>query len=84
MESLASYVGISRKYLFAIFKNALGVSPKDYIIDYRMKKACEFLEDGNLSVSQVAYSVGYKDPLTFSRMFKAKLGVAPMTLRGRI
>lgn len=83
VESLAAHVGISRKYLFAIFKNALGISPKDYIIDYRMKKAREFLEDGKLSVAQVAYSVGYKDPLTFSRMFKAKVGVSPMTLLSR-
>ena len=82
VESLAAHVGISRKYLFAVFKHNLGISPKDYIIDYRMKKAREFLEDGKLSVAQVAYSVGYKDPLTFSRMFKAKMGVAPMTLLG--
>jgi len=46
-----------------------------------MKKACEFLKDRNLSVSQVAYSVGYKDPLTFSRMFKTRFGVSPMMLR---
>ncbi len=84
VESLAEYIGISRKYLFAIFKNTLGVSPKEYIIDYRMKKACQFLEDGELSVSQVAYSVGYKDPLTFSKMFKARIGVAPMTLRRNV
>ncbi|MBE6651499.1 MAG: AraC family transcriptional regulator [Ruminococcaceae bacterium] len=81
VESLAANVGISRKYLFVIFKNTLGISPKEYIIDYRMKKACEFLKDRNLSVSQVAYSVGYKDPLTFSRMFKTRFGVSPMMLR---
>lgn len=81
VEKIASHIGISRKYLFAIFKNSLGVSPKEYIVDYRMKKACEFLKDSNLSVGNVAYSVGYKDSLTFSRMFKTKMGRSPTEYR---
>lgn len=84
VERLASYIGISRKYLFAIFKNSLGVSPKDYIVDYRMKKAAGLLSDKNLTVSNVAYSVGYKDALTFSRMFKTKFGVSPTDYRNKI
>ena len=81
VDEVASYVGISRKYLFAIFKRELGISPKDYMIDYRMRKAVEFLNDESLSVGNVAYSVGYKDPLTFSKMFKAKMGVSPTEYR---
>ena len=81
VDSVADHIGISRKYLFAIFKNNLGVSPKDYIIDYRIKKAIEFLRDENISVGNVAYSVGYKDPLTFSKMFKLKTGMSPSEYR---
>ena len=81
VAQIAEYIGISRKYLFAIFKNALNVSPKDYIIDYRVKKACEFLKDKTLPIGNVAYSVGYKDPLTFSKMFKLKTGVSPTEYR---
>ena len=81
VDEVASYVGISRKYLFAIFKREMGVSPKDYMLDYRMKKAVEFLADENLSIGNIAYSVGYKDPLTFSKMFKVKMGVSPTEYR---
>ena len=81
VDSVADHIGISRKYLFAIFKNHLGVSPKDYIIDYRIKKAIEFLTDESISVGNVAYSVGYKDPLTFSKMFKLKVGMSPSEYR---
>lgn len=81
VEKIASNVGISRKYLFAIFKNYLGVSPKDYIVDYRMRRAEEFLSDESILIGNVAYSVGYKDPLTFSKMFKMKRGMSPSEYR---
>jgi len=83
VDGLASQIGISRKYLFAIFKKALGVSPKDYIIDYRMKRAKEFLLDESLPIGNVAYSVGYPDPLNFSKMFKLKTGFSPSEYRMR-
>ena len=81
VEQIAAHVGISRKYLFAIFKNYEGISPKDYIVNYRMKRAVEFLGDEGIRVGDVAYSVGYKDPLTFSKMFKMKMGVSPTEYR---
>lgn len=81
VDQVAAHVGISRKYLFAIFKNTLGISPKDYIIDYRMKRAAEFLKYENLPVGNIAYSVGYKDSLTFSKMFKRKTGLSPTEYR---
>ena len=81
VESVASHIGISRKYLFALFKEGLSVSPKDYIIDYRIKRAEEFLLDKNLSIGNVAYSVGYHDPLTFSKSFKLKTGLSPTEYR---
>lgn len=81
VDRIAAHLGISRKYLFTIFKKSMGISTKDYIVDYRMKKACELLGNDDLSIGNVAYSVGYKDALTFSRMFKSKIGVSPTEYR---
>lgn len=81
VESVASHVGISRKYLFAIFKNEGEISPKEYITDYRMRRAMEFLKNAELPVGDVAYSVGYRDPLTFSKMFTQKVGMSPTAYR---
>ncbi|MBE6592478.1 MAG: helix-turn-helix domain-containing protein [Ruminococcaceae bacterium] len=81
VEQVASHIGISRKYLFAIFKKSLGISPKEYIIECRLKRAKEFLSDRELSVANIAYSVGYKDPLNFSKMFKLKTGSSPSEYR---
>ena len=84
VESIAGYVGISRKYLYAIFKSALGISPKDYIINYRIEKAKEFLRNESLSVGSIAYSVGYDDSLNFSKMFKSKTGMSPREYRNAL
>ena len=81
VEQLASQIGIGRKYLYALFKRVLNLSPKDYIIAYRMERAKDFLQDMQLSVGSVACSVGYQDPLTFSKMFKRKTGLSPTDYR---
>lgn len=81
VDGLSSHIGISRKYLYAIFKKRLSVSPKDYILNYRIERAEELLLDQDLSIGQVGYSVGYPDPLNFSRMFKLKTGMSPSEYR---
>ena len=81
VDKIASHVGVSRKYLFVIFKNTLGISVKDYIVDYRIKKAKEFLSNDDLSIGNIAYSVGYSDPLNFSKIFKKKTGLSPKDYR---
>ena len=81
VDGIAEHLGISRKYLFAIFKSASGKSVQNYIIDYRMKEACRLLHDPTLPIGNVAYSVGYKDQLTFSKTFRSKQGVSPTEYR---
>ena len=81
VDSVASHVGIGRKYLFTIFKELLGTSPKDYITDYRIKRAEEYLLNETLSIGSVAYSVGYRDSLAFSKIFKSKTGLSPSEYR---
>lgn len=83
VDQIAEHIGIGRKYLFAVFKRALGLSPKDYIIYYRIERAKEFLQNVQLPIGSIAYSVGYKDPLTFSKMFKIKTGLSPTEYRDR-
>jgi len=81
VDKIASFVGLSRKYLYTVFKKECGSSPQQYLIDYRMEKAREFLMNKELSVGNVSYSVGYEDPLVFSKMFKQKNGISPTQYR---
>ncbi len=70
IENIASNLGLSRNYFSAMFKDNFNISPKEYITEYRMEKACELLKGSNLSVKEISFCVGYIDPLYFSKAFK--------------
>lgn len=78
---LAADLGLDRKYLSAVFKEAAGKPPQRYLMELRMRKACALLGDSGFSVGEIARSVGYEDALLFSRMFKRFAGVSPSDYR---
>ncbi|OCT15376.1 AraC family transcriptional regulator [Paenibacillus pectinilyticus] len=81
IEDLASLLKLDRKYFSAIFKEATGLPPQQYLLQYRMNKACELLEKSNYAIGEIANSVGYQDQLIFSKMFKRVKGVSPKLFR---
>lgn len=81
IPDIANYVGITRSYLFQIFKQNLNTSPKDYLLHYRMEHAKYLLETTDEPIKGIASSVGYNDPLTFSKMFSNLVGVSPSEYR---
>ncbi|OLS34075.1 AraC family transcriptional regulator [Bacillus sp. MRMR6] len=81
IEQLASFVRLERKYFSTIFKESVGLTPQQYLLQYRMNKACELLRKGQYTVGEVAHSVGYTDSLLFSRMFKKLKGTSPKHYR---
>ncbi|OAB47932.1 AraC family transcriptional regulator [Paenibacillus antarcticus] len=84
LESHADSLGLDRKHLSTIFKKALDVPPRLYLLHYRMNKACELLAMREFTIGEVARSVGYHDPLLFSRMFKKVIGVSPKKYQNNI
>jgi AraC-like DNA-binding protein len=50
---------------------------RDLSLRVRYQRACELLRDGHLSVSQIAYTLGYSDLANFSRSFKKACGLSP-------
>lgn len=81
IADLSRYIGINRSYLTSIFKERMGVSPQQYLLDYRMMQGSEFLRTTELPIQEVAKKVGYEDPLTFSKMFKRHYGKSPLEYR---
>lgn len=77
VEKIARRLAVDRTYLSAVFKKKMGVSPKQYLVRYRMDVAASLLEKKNISVSVAAYSVGYADMFNFSKMFKKHFGISP-------
>ena len=81
VNDLAEYIGIDRSYLTNCFKKMLGVSPKEYIVDAKVKKAIEYLLTSPNSISDIANSVGYEDLYLFSNLFRSKTGISPRNYR---
>ena len=81
VEDIAAYVGISRSHLFRSFQNYMRKSPKEYLTEYRIKQACHLLKETGLSVSAIAYSVGFENNLYFSKAFKKQKGMSPSEYR---
>ena len=51
-------------------------SPKEYLTEYRIKQACHLLRETDLSVSAIAYSVGFENNLYFSRRSRKQKGLS--------
>lgn len=77
IEMLSGELGLSRAQLFRKVKAKLGVSPVDLIRQIRMQKAQQMFRRTDLSVSEVAYSVGFSSSSYFSKCYKDYFGVAP-------
>jgi AraC family transcriptional regulator of arabinose operon len=78
---IAQYVGLDRTYLSSLFKEKLGYSLQIYLLHYRMNRACELLKNQDLTIGDISRSVGYTDPLLFSKMFKKINRVSPKAFR---
>lgn len=81
VTKLATSIGIDRSYLARIFKEVLGISPQEYIKQFRLNKAALLLEDPSVKVSTVSRMVGYNDYITFSKLFKQHKGMTPSEYR---
>lgn len=81
IASLSSYIGIDRKYLGLLFKQYLNITPQNFLINYRINRACDFMKNASLSVGDISRSVGYEDPLLFSKVFKKVKSVCPKEYR---
>lgn len=80
---LARSLSVERSYLYRLFMEQTGISPQEYITEVRMERACELLLTSELSVQAVACSVGYKDALYFSRLFRKRKGITPSNYRNK-
>ncbi len=75
--AIAEAMSYSPKYLSTIFKKKVGMSFTEYLRELRIKHAIFLMENGVVSVKNVALLCGYKDALYFSKLFSASEGISP-------
>lgn len=83
IEEIATICGIDRSYFGKIFHDVVGSSPQEFLMQYRMVKASELLKHTDMSITDIASSVSYENPLHFSRAFKKIKGVSPRNWRNQ-
>jgi signal transduction histidine kinase/ligand-binding sensor domain-containing protein/DNA-binding response OmpR family regulator len=77
VEELSRELGMSRVHLYKKLQALTGKSPIEFIRNIRLQHAAQFLEKSQLTVSEVAYKVGFNNPKYFARYFKEEYKVLP-------
>ncbi|MEM8887427.1 MAG: ATP-binding protein, partial [Bacteroidota bacterium] len=77
LPQLCRKIGMSRSQLYRKMKALIDIPPSDFIRNYRLEQAKILLKTSQLSVSEVAWQVGFKDLSHFSKAYQAMFGVLP-------
>ena len=78
LDSVAAELGITPQYLSRLFCKNAGVGFSQYLARARLEKAAFYLKETKLTVTEIAYEVGYRDLSHFMRSFKKHFGVTPL------
>lgn len=70
-------MAMSRVHLYKKLVSITGKTPIEFIRILRLKRAAQYFEKSQLSISEVAYKVGFNDPKYFRRYFKDEFGILP-------
>ena len=84
VNDFAGIMGLGRTVFYKKVRGVTGYSPYEYLRVMRMKKAAEMLLTEDLTIAEVAYSVGINDPFYFSKCFKNQFGVSPSAYRKKL
>lgn len=84
ISEIAENIGLNKNYFSTFFRENMVVTPQEYLVNFRINKACELMGNKALTISDIARSVGYDDPLGFSKIFKKVKGVSPRSYRYKI
>ena len=77
LEQAAGQAGISPFHFLRLFSSVLGVTPHQYLVRSRLRHAARLLADNDISITDVAYDVGFGDLSNFVRTFHRAAGVSP-------
>jgi AraC-like DNA-binding protein len=77
LDEMSRDVGLSAAHLRSLFRRHFGASPKKTLQEIRLKRACELLEGGRVSIAEAGYQAGWEDASAFAKSFKRRFGLSP-------
>ncbi len=81
VEELADQIHLGYSHFRRLFKKYTGQSPAQYHLNLRLQKACDMLSSTNMSIKQIAFSLGFQSNYYFTRIFTRKMGKTPTEFR---
>jgi AraC family transcriptional regulator len=83
LDAAAREAGLSAFHFLRVFANVFGVTPHQYLVAARLRRAARLLAGSDQSITSIAYAVGFADLSNFTRTFRAAAGVTPRAFRQR-
>lgn len=81
VDDLVKEMAVSRSVFFKKVKSLTGLAPVEFIKEVRINRAKQLIDQGEYTITQIAYMVGINDPRYFSKCFKQKIGMTPTEYR---
>lgn len=81
VQTIAEALHVSPSYLSSLLKSLTGQSTQQHIHNKLIEKAKEKLSTTGLSVSEIAYQLGFEHPQSFNKLFKSKTNTSPLAFR---
>ncbi|MDP4195302.1 MAG: response regulator [Bacteroidota bacterium] len=77
VETFSKLIGMSRVSLYNKLKSLTDHSVQEFVFAIRLKRAAQLIKESGMTITEISYSVGFKDPSHFSKLFKKQFGVPP-------
>lgn len=81
LQQMSGFTNLSKYHFIRLFKEITGYTPVDYYIRLKIQKACELLEESNVTISSISTAMGFSSPYYFSLTFKRIVGKSPRYYR---
>jgi signal transduction histidine kinase/DNA-binding response OmpR family regulator/ligand-binding sensor domain-containing protein len=77
VETFSNLLGMNRVSLYHKIKSLTNLSPREFFTTIRLKRAAQLIKESGLTITEIAYKVGFKDSSHFSKLFKKQFGKTP-------
>ncbi|WP_105619142.1 AraC family transcriptional regulator [Vallitalea okinawensis] len=81
IEDIAQLIGKKETYVYSLFKKNTGQTPSEYIQRLRVQHATKMLKETTMSVTKIAYELGFSSSQYFAKVFKKYMGTSPSQFR---
>ena len=81
LEDIAAIASMNSQHFLRMFKQVYSITPHQYLIDLKLKKARQLLENNDLTINDICQCIGFESAFSFSVLFKKRFGMAPSHFR---